>query len=86
MRYTNLFISGYFYAPDLADESVLGMCTNSNNSLLVTGDTQGNIKVWDIMSYCIKPQDRGVSISISYISFEQFFSLSLVTKSNAYKC
>ncbi|KAL4240997.1 hypothetical protein ACF0H5_001776 [Mactra antiquata] len=50
---------GYFYAPDTADESVLGMCTNNNNSLLVTGDTQGNIKVWDIMTYCIKFQERG---------------------------
>ena len=54
-------ISGYFYAPDAPDESVLGMCTNSNNSLLVTGDTQGYIKVWDIMSHCVKSQDDGVS-------------------------
>ncbi|XP_060573290.1 WD repeat-containing protein on Y chromosome-like isoform X4 [Ruditapes philippinarum] len=50
---------GFFYAPDFPDESVLAMCTNNNNSLLVTGDTQGNVKVWDIMTHCIKFQDRG---------------------------
>lgn len=50
---------GYFYAPDQTDESVLGMCTNNNNSLLVTGDTQGNIRVWDIMEFCIRFQEKG---------------------------
>lgn len=50
---------GYFYAPDQPDESILGMCTNQNNSLLVTGDTTGHIKVWDILSYCIRFQDKG---------------------------
>ena len=60
---------GYFYAPDIKDESILGMCTNSNNSLLVTGDTQGYIKVWDIMSHCVKLQDDGVSLLFILISY-----------------
>ncbi|XP_076443223.1 cilia- and flagella-associated protein 337-like isoform X3 [Babylonia areolata] len=51
---------GYFYAPDAADESVLAMCSKPNNSLLVTGDTQGVIKVWSIVDYCVTPQDRRV--------------------------
>ncbi|XP_052783274.1 WD repeat-containing protein on Y chromosome-like isoform X3 [Mya arenaria] len=50
---------GYFYAPDQGDESVLGICTNANNSLLVTGDTTGHIKVWDIMAHCTHFQDKG---------------------------
>ena len=44
------------------------MCTNSNNSLLVTGDTQGYIKVWDIMSHCVKLQEDGVSLLLILIS------------------
>ena len=57
----NMFL-GYFYAPDAPDESVLGMCTNANNSLLVTGDTQGFIKVWDIMTHCVRPSEDGVRL------------------------
>ncbi|XP_064614731.1 WD repeat-containing protein on Y chromosome-like [Liolophura sinensis] len=58
--YTNKHELGYFYVPDSADQSVLAMCTKPNNSILITGDTQGKVKVWDIMAYCIKPQDRRV--------------------------
>ena len=58
---------GYFYAPDAPDESVLGMCTNANNSLLVTGDTQGFIKVWDIMTHCVRPAEDGVRKIIYYM-------------------
>ena len=54
--------AGYFYAAEQADESVLGLCTNSNNSLLVTGDTTGQIRVWDIMAHCTGFQDRGVRL------------------------
>ncbi|PVD39372.1 hypothetical protein C0Q70_02002 [Pomacea canaliculata] len=64
IRWWNIFSQkpemGYFYAPDLADESVLAMCSKPNNSILITGDTQGIIKVWDIMDYCVRPQERRV--------------------------
>ena len=50
--------AGYFYAPDGPDESVLAMCSKPNNSVLITGDTQGVIKVWDIMQFCVTPSDR----------------------------
>lgn len=59
-----LVLPGYFYAPDLADESVLAMCSKPSNSILITGDTQGIIKVWDIMDYCVRPQER-VSLSLA---------------------
>ncbi|KTF94321.1 hypothetical protein cypCar_00028631, partial [Cyprinus carpio] len=39
---------GQFYAPDEFDKSVMGLSTNLENSLLVTGDTTGSIKVWDV--------------------------------------
>ncbi|KAK7469672.1 hypothetical protein BaRGS_00036301, partial [Batillaria attramentaria] len=62
IRWWNIFSHrhemGFFYAPDAPDESVLAMCSKPNNSILITGDTQGNIKIWDIMDYCVKPQDR----------------------------
>lgn len=51
-------ISGYFYAPDDKDESVLSMCTDPDNDRLFTSDTQGNIKIWDIKNYCIKAEER----------------------------
>ncbi|KAK6170880.1 hypothetical protein SNE40_019170 [Patella caerulea] len=51
---------GYFYVPDNEDESVLTMCTPASNTILVTGDTQGNIKIWNITDYCIKPQEKTI--------------------------
>lgn len=51
-------ITGYFYAPDNKDESVLGLCTDPSNDTLYSGDTTGNIKVWDISSYCRHAEER----------------------------
>ena len=50
------YIIGSFYAPDGGDESVLGLCTNPTNSILVTGDTQGRVAIWGISSYCMEQQ------------------------------
>ncbi|KAK7112140.1 cilia- and flagella-associated protein 337-like isoform X2 [Littorina saxatilis] len=62
IKWWNIFVNkpemGNFYAPEGLDESVLAMCSKPNNSLLVTGDTQGVIKVWDIMDYCVKQLDK----------------------------
>ncbi|KAK3593630.1 hypothetical protein CHS0354_025521 [Potamilus streckersoni] len=52
---------GEYYAPDNHDESILGMCTDSENRFLFTGDTQGNIQVWDISKYCTKAQEKKVN-------------------------
>ena len=49
---------GYFYVPDTKDESVLAMCSDEDNTLLVTGDTKGVVKVWAIQDYCVKPGER----------------------------
>ncbi|XP_062601746.1 WD repeat-containing protein on Y chromosome-like isoform X1 [Saccostrea cucullata] len=54
---------GYFYAPDTKDESVLGLCTNPSNDTLYTGDTSGNIKVWDISGYCRHAEERRIKTS-----------------------
>ncbi|CAL1530117.1 unnamed protein product [Lymnaea stagnalis] len=58
LRWWNIYTShkemGYFYAPSIQDESVLAMCTKPNDSLLITGDTQGIVRCWDIMEYCTK--------------------------------
>ncbi|KAL5017844.1 hypothetical protein ScPMuIL_003566 [Solemya velum] len=48
---------GCFYVPELADESVLGVCTGPDNNMLVTGDTQGIVQVWKISDYCVKSQE-----------------------------
>lgn len=55
-------ITGYFYAPDNKDESVLGLCTDPSNDNLYSGDTTGNIKVWDISAYCRHAEERVMSI------------------------
>ena len=49
---------GHFYASDIKDESVLAMCSNHpEDSVLITGDTQGYITVWEILDYCLEPLD-----------------------------
>ncbi|XP_056102051.1 WD repeat-containing protein on Y chromosome [Rhinichthys klamathensis goyatoka] len=48
---------GQFYVPDEFDESVMGLSTDQENSLLVTGDTTGSIKVWDISHYALSAGD-----------------------------
>ncbi|XP_067932501.1 WD repeat-containing protein on Y chromosome-like isoform X2 [Watersipora subatra] len=42
-------------------ESVLAMCCDDLGDFLVTGDTQGYIKVWDISEYCIEDVPEGSS-------------------------
>lgn len=49
--------AGQFYVPDEFDESVMGLSTDQENSLLVTGDTTGSIKVWDISHYALSAGD-----------------------------
>lgn len=34
------------------DESVLSMASNRYNDILLTGDTSGHIRIWDISNYC----------------------------------
>ncbi|XP_067286401.1 cilia- and flagella-associated protein 337 isoform X4 [Pseudorasbora parva] len=48
---------GQFYVPDEFDESVMGLSTDQENTLLVTGDSTGSIKVWDISQYALSPGD-----------------------------
>ncbi len=52
--------AGQFYAPDGSDGSVMGLSTDLENSLLVTGDTAGFIKVWDISQYALSAADTEV--------------------------
>ena len=44
---------GQFNAAHKRGEAVLAMTTDRNNEYLVTGDSSGYIKVWDMCMYCI---------------------------------
>ncbi|KAJ8045382.1 WD repeat-containing protein on Y chromosome [Holothuria leucospilota] len=44
---------GQFNAAHKPKESILTMATDSNNEFLITGDTMGYVKIWDISNYCI---------------------------------
>ena len=44
---------GQFNSSHRLGESVLAIISDSENSFLFTGDTQGYVKIWDIVDYCI---------------------------------
>ncbi|XP_068720558.1 cilia- and flagella-associated protein 337-like [Montipora capricornis] len=46
---------GYFTATQGKHDSVVSLTTDHENTILVTGDTAGFVKVWDISSYCFNP-------------------------------
>ncbi|XP_048026029.1 WD repeat-containing protein on Y chromosome isoform X2 [Megalobrama amblycephala] len=48
---------GQFYVPDEFNKRVMGLSTDQENSLLVTGDSTGSIKVWDISHYALSAGD-----------------------------
>ncbi|XP_075760105.1 cilia- and flagella-associated protein 337-like isoform X2 [Pelodiscus sinensis] len=50
---------GFYYAPAKEDASVTGLSTNLTNSVLVSGDTCGFIRVWDIADYGLSPRSQG---------------------------
>ncbi|XP_019371875.1 PREDICTED: WD repeat-containing protein on Y chromosome-like isoform X1 [Gavialis gangeticus] len=50
---------GVYYAPTKVDASVLGLAANLINTVLVSGDTEGFIQVWDISGYGLSPSTRG---------------------------
>lgn len=43
---------GQFNAAHRLGESILSLTSDTNNYFLVTGDTQGYVKLWDIKDYC----------------------------------
>ena len=43
---------GVFHAASQTGETILVMCTDTKNQYLITGDTKGEIRVWDIQNYC----------------------------------
>ncbi|XP_073670873.1 cilia- and flagella-associated protein 337 [Paramisgurnus dabryanus] len=49
---------GQFYVPGESNKSVTGLSSDQENSLLVTGDTTGSIKVWDISHYALSSGDE----------------------------
>jgi hypothetical protein len=46
---------GQFNAGQNANDVVGAMCTDKLNTMLLTGDCSGNLKVWDIKDYCMNP-------------------------------
>ena len=51
-------LAGEFMASNNHRESILCMTSDEKNELLMTGDTQGYIKIWNISKYCIQ-EDEG---------------------------
>ncbi|KAM4663576.1 cilia- and flagella-associated protein 337-like [Discoglossus pictus] len=49
---------GYFYATSTTDESIFGLSSNHDNTILVSGDTSGCIQVWDISDYGMQAKDK----------------------------
>lgn len=47
-------LMGQFNACSVKNESVVTMTTDPTNRYLITGDSVGYIKVWDIWNYCIQ--------------------------------
>ncbi|CAK8691169.1 unnamed protein product [Clavelina lepadiformis] len=45
---------GQFMAAQNDGESVVSMATDDENSILISGDSTGYVKVWDIDTYCYK--------------------------------
>ena len=43
---------GMFHGASAPGESILAMCTDATNRHLISGDTRGEIRVWDIGNYC----------------------------------
>ncbi len=50
-------LAGEFMASNNHRESILCMTSDETNDLLMTGDTQGYIKIWNISKYCIREND-----------------------------
>ncbi|KAK6169081.1 hypothetical protein SNE40_020202 [Patella caerulea] len=59
---------GQFNAAHKADSSVNTMVVDSENRFLITGDTMGVVKVWDIFNYCIR---RRITDDASFSRFKK---------------
>lgn len=56
-------LAGEFMASNNDRESVLCMTSDENNERLMTGDTQGYIKIWSIRDFCIKKGSDGSPVN-----------------------
>ena len=61
-----LYSTGVFYAASVADESVLGVTSDEDNTQLITGDTKGHVSVWDIQDHCIVPSEKVIHEILTY--------------------
>ncbi|KAJ0015811.1 hypothetical protein NQD34_014101, partial [Periophthalmus magnuspinnatus] len=53
---------GHFFAPDKSDDCVLTLSSNqSENTVLVSGDTAGRLHIWDISHYGLDIPDQTLS-------------------------
>ncbi|XP_071485402.1 WD repeat-containing protein on Y chromosome-like [Diadema antillarum] len=68
---------GQFNAAQKPGESVLSMATDSQNNFLITADTLGYVKVWDIAEYCVGKREMArrqrEDINIDYKDRERQF-------------
>ncbi|CAB1313164.1 unnamed protein product [Coregonus sp. 'balchen'] len=64
-----------FYAPDREKEYVLGLSSDQENNILVTGDTAGCVQVWDISQYAlnITQEDTSLYSSLFYVFYTELY-------------
>eukprot|EP00055_Hartaetosiga_balthica_P010904 m.48002 g.48002 ORF g.48002 m.48002 type:complete len:1036 (+) comp7370_c0_seq3:211-3318(+) len=53
-------LMGWFTAAHskVGREKIIAMCTSDDDSVLITGDSQGYVYLWDIATYCTKRGDQ----------------------------
>lgn len=56
-------LAGEFMASNNDRESVLCMTSDENNACLVTGDTQGYMKIWNIGDFCVAKESEGSPVN-----------------------
>ncbi|XP_078673721.1 WD repeat-containing protein on Y chromosome-like isoform X1 [Branchiostoma floridae x Branchiostoma belcheri] len=72
---------------------ILAMETDSNNDILLTGDTAGYVKVWDIRRYCIKnppppgdAKDKEIQSIFPFLNSDIAYVYSLKMRAIERKC
>ena len=57
-------LAGEFMATSNESETVLCMTSDESNDRLMTGDTQGYIKIWSIKNFCVKQELNRVAANL----------------------
>ncbi|XP_074662765.1 cilia- and flagella-associated protein 337-like [Tubulanus polymorphus] len=66
-------LKGQFIASHKPGESITAMSTDTKNQFLMTGDTLGYVKIWDITEYCISKRQLEQMKPVSHEELEKLF-------------